>query len=141
RPGPGVRPRGPGTAAPPADTIRAHVRFTLQPVDAPPGDPHKLARTLEHIGGDRLLLFSTDFPHWHFDGDAVLPQSLPEAIMRKMMVKNPLDTYPRLRAADPAAPTSQSDEPVEAPPSLRSSPRRRGPLRSGPGGPSAPRPA
>ena len=27
----------------------------------------------EHIGSDRMLLFSTDYPHWHFDGDEVLP--------------------------------------------------------------------
>ena len=37
-----------------------------------------LPRTLEHIGSDRMLLFSTDYPHWHFDGDDVLPDGLPD---------------------------------------------------------------
>ena len=112
----GVRAEVPWIDRPPADIIRDHVRFTLQPVDAPPDDPHKLACTLEHMGSDgssdRLLLFSTDFPHWHFDGDAVLPQGLPESIMRKMLVENPLDTYPRLRAADGGAPPSRTEEAV-----------------------------
>ena len=35
-----------------------------------------LARTLEHIGSDDMLLFSTDYPHWHFDGEDVLPDGL-----------------------------------------------------------------
>jgi predicted TIM-barrel fold metal-dependent hydrolase len=93
----GVRPEVPWVDRPPADIIRDHVRFTLQPIDAPPGDAHMLTRTLEHMGSDRLLLFSTDFPHWHFEGDKVLPDGLPDAILRKMLVENALDTYPRLR--------------------------------------------
>jgi predicted TIM-barrel fold metal-dependent hydrolase len=108
----GVRAEVPWIDRPPADIIREHVRFTLQPVDAPAGDPHKLARTLEHMGSDRLLLFSTDFPHWHFEGNEVLPNGLPEAIMRKMLVENPLDTYPRLRATDAAAPSQRTEETI-----------------------------
>ena len=40
------------------------------------GDAERLARTLDHIGSDRMLLFSTDYPHWHFDGEDVLPDGL-----------------------------------------------------------------
>src|SRR5215470_4402283 len=108
----GVRAEVPWIDRPPADIIREHVRFTLQPVDAPPGDPQKLARTLAHIGSDDLLLFSTDFPHWHFEGNEVLPDGLPEAILRKMLVDNPLATYPRLGAADDAARASRTEEKV-----------------------------
>src|SRR5262247_1761572 len=61
------------------------------------GAPDVLARTFEHIGSDRVLLFSTDYPHWHFDGDDVLPEGLPDAAIRKLMIDNPLETYPRLR--------------------------------------------
>ena len=49
----GVRAEVPWVDRPPADIIRDHVRFTLQPIDAPSGDAHKLTRTLEHMGGDR----------------------------------------------------------------------------------------
>src|SRR5262249_834656 len=63
----GGRPEVPWIDRPPADIFRDHVRVSLQPADAPAGDPQVLAQTIAHMGGDRMLLFSTDFPHWHFD--------------------------------------------------------------------------
>jgi predicted TIM-barrel fold metal-dependent hydrolase len=96
----GVRAEVPWVDRAPAEIVADHVRFTLQPVDAPAKDPAVLQRTLEHIGCDRLLLFSTDYPHWHFDGDDALPDGLAEDTIRKMLIDNPLETYPRLR--DPA---------------------------------------
>jgi uncharacterized protein len=93
----GVRPEVPWIDRPPADILRERVRLTLQPVDAPRTDPQKLARTLAHIGSDDILLFSTDYPHWQFDGDDVLPEGMPEEAVRKLLIDNPLATYPRLR--------------------------------------------
>jgi predicted TIM-barrel fold metal-dependent hydrolase len=93
----GIRAEVPWVNRPPADILRAHVRFTLQPVEAP--DAATLARTLEHIGSDEVLLFATDYPHWHFDGEDALPDGLPAETMRRMLVDNPLATYPRLGGA------------------------------------------
>ena len=93
----GIRAEVPWVKRPPADILRAHVRFTLQPVEAP--DAATLARTLEHIGSDEVLLFSTDYPHWHFEGEDALPDGLPAETMRRMLVDNPLATYPRLAGA------------------------------------------
>ena len=107
----GVRAEVPWLDRPPADIIRDHVRFTLTPLDLPKDDPQKLLRTLDHIGADDLLLFSTDYPHWHFDGDEVLPDGLPDAMIRRILVDNPLEAYPRLREATRGAPT-QSKETV-----------------------------
>ena len=73
------------------------MRLTLQPVDAPKGAPGTLLRALEHIGSDRMMLFSTDYPHWHFDGDDVLPDGLSDAAIRRVLIDNPLETYPRLQ--------------------------------------------
>jgi hypothetical protein len=92
----GVRPEVPWIDQSPADIVRERVRFTLQPVDAPGGDSSMLARTLEHVGSDQLLLFSSDYPHWQFEGDDVLPAGLPKDTIRKMLIDNPLATYPRL---------------------------------------------
>jgi predicted TIM-barrel fold metal-dependent hydrolase len=97
----GVRAETPWIDRSPAEIVREHVRFTLQPIDAPRTDPAALARTLEHMGSDRLLLFSTDYPHWQFDGEDALPDGLPGDTIRKLLVDNPLETYPRLR--EPAA--------------------------------------
>ncbi len=48
-----------------------------------------------------MLLFSTDYPHWQFDGEAVLPDGLPAPLLQKILVDNPLATYPRLRETAP----------------------------------------
>jgi predicted TIM-barrel fold metal-dependent hydrolase len=93
----GVRPEVPWLDRPPAEIIREHVRFTLQPVDAPANDPERLKRTLDHLGSDQMLLFSTDYPHWQFDGDEVLPDGLSDETLRKLLIDNPLETYRRLR--------------------------------------------
>jgi predicted TIM-barrel fold metal-dependent hydrolase len=95
----GVRPEVPWLDRPPAEIIREHVRFTLQPVDAPANEPDLLRRTLDHLGSDQMLLFSTDYPHWQFDGDEVLPDGLSDETLRKLLIDNPLETYPRLRDA------------------------------------------
>ncbi len=93
----GVRSEVPWIDRPPAEIIRDHVRLTLQPVDMPKFDPRMLSRTLEHIGTDRMLLFSTDYPHWQFDGEDVLPDGFPDDAVRKLLIDNALETYPRLR--------------------------------------------
>jgi predicted TIM-barrel fold metal-dependent hydrolase len=67
----------------------------LQPADAPP-QRQQFERLIEHMGSDKLLLFSTDYPHWQFDGEEALPDGLPEAMIRKILLDNPRETYPRL---------------------------------------------
>jgi uncharacterized protein len=93
----GARTEVPWLDRPPADIVRDHVRFTLQPLDVPNADV--LNRVMDHMRSDALILFSTDYPHWHFDGDDALPDGLSGAMMQKILVDNPLATYPRLRAA------------------------------------------
>ncbi|HVV94681.1 MAG TPA: amidohydrolase family protein [Hyphomicrobiales bacterium] len=110
----GVRHEVPWLDEPPADIVRRHVRFTLQPLDLPKGEAGAaLLRTLEHVGSDEFLLFSTDYPHWHFDGEDVLPDGLPPALVRKILFDNPRATYPRLgESADAGGGARQSEETV-----------------------------
>jgi predicted TIM-barrel fold metal-dependent hydrolase len=79
----------------PAEIIRDHVRLTLQPIDAPP-DGDTLLRVIDHLGSDEMLLYSSDYPHWQFEGDAAIPGWIPEELRRKIMIDNPNLTYPRL---------------------------------------------
>ena len=44
-----------------------------------------------------MLLFSTDYPHWQFEGDDVLPEGLSGEAVRRILIDNPLETYPRLQ--------------------------------------------
>ncbi len=91
----GVRSEVPWLERLPTEVVREHVRLTLQPFDAPPTEPQVVA-VLEQLGSERMLLFSTDYPHWHFDGDDALPAGLPADLARKICVDNPLETYQRL---------------------------------------------
>ncbi len=91
----GLRSEAPWMKRSPGEYVRDHVRLTLQPFDAPASD--EVERILEHIDSDEMLLFSSDFPHWHFDGDAVLPEGLSDSLVRRLCVDNPLATYPRLK--------------------------------------------
>ncbi len=94
----GVRAEVPWLKRPPSEYLREHVRLTLQPFDAPP-TPAQVERVIEEIGSDELLLFSTDYPHWHFDGADAVPDALSEALVRKILVENPMSTYSRLADA------------------------------------------
>jgi hypothetical protein len=92
----GVRAEVPWVKTAPSQIIRDHVRLTLQPIDAPDqaAQIEELANTLD---SDELFLFSTDYPHWQFEGTQAIPAGLDPALARKIMVDNPLRTYARLR--------------------------------------------
>ena len=92
----GLRSEVPWVSDPPISIVRERVRLTMQPMDAP-DQPALLARLIEHIGSDEMLLFATDYPHWQFDGADALPPGLEAGLARKMMVDNPLRTYSRLK--------------------------------------------
>jgi predicted TIM-barrel fold metal-dependent hydrolase len=84
----GLRREIPWVKRLPSDYIRQHIRLTLQPLDAPP-EPRRLEQILEQLDSDELLLFSTDYPHWHFDTpeEALLRELSPE-LERKIMWEN-----------------------------------------------------
>ena len=92
----GVRMETPWVDRAPLEIVRSNIRFSLQPVDAPP-DPATLNRLFDHMQSDELLLFSTDYPHWQFDGDEVLPEGISQDLVRKIMIDNPHATYSRLK--------------------------------------------
>ncbi len=98
----GVRQEAPWLDRMPAEVLRERVRLSLQPVDAPP-DGAMLKRVLAHIDCDDMLLFSSDYPHAQFKGLEILPDGLPDNLIRKIMIENPIASYPRLQAEFAAA--------------------------------------
>ena len=78
----------PWVKRPPSAYIRDHVRFTVQPVDAP-ATQQLLLDVIDQIGSDALLLFATDYPHRHVSepAESVLP-GLPEALASKVWGEN-----------------------------------------------------
>jgi len=80
---------------PPNEIVRDQVRFSLQPFDGATGhaDTEKL---FEHLGSDDFILFSTDYPHWQFDGLNAIPDGVPQSMLQKILIDNPRQTYTRL---------------------------------------------
>jgi predicted TIM-barrel fold metal-dependent hydrolase len=97
----GVRAEIPWVTRPPSEIVRDNLRFTVQPIDAA-DERETILRLADHLKSDELFLFSTDYPHWQFDGDAALPSGVPDAMFRKIISENALATYPRLSKADRA---------------------------------------
>ncbi len=83
-----LRRETPWVRRPPSDYVREHVRLTVQPIDAPPDSEH-LLEVIGQLESEDLLMFSTDYPHWHFDSAAAaVPQGLSDHVMAKILTEN-----------------------------------------------------
>jgi len=80
----GLRREVPWNTQLPSAYIHERMRLSLQPIDAPP-DPRHLVQLIEQLGSDELLMYASDYPHWHEDS---LPAELPEATRRKILHDN-----------------------------------------------------
>jgi uncharacterized protein len=96
----GVRSEVPWLERPPSDYVRDHVRLTLQPFDGPTLSGRdaglEMARLIGHLPSEDMVMFSTDFPHWQFDGADMLPAGLPDELAGKIISGNARATYARL---------------------------------------------
>ncbi len=89
----GLRSLTPWVKRPPSDYIREHIRLTLQPIDAPPTSG-ELLQIISQLDSEDLLMFSTDYPHWHFDTlEEAFPANLPTSIARKILSENAREFY------------------------------------------------
>jgi predicted TIM-barrel fold metal-dependent hydrolase len=65
-----------------------NIRLTLQPFDGPM-DSQATLEIIDQMGTEDLLMFSTDYPHWHFDSpDQALPEGLPSSLVQKIQTEN-----------------------------------------------------
>lgn len=84
----GLRREVPWSRRLPSEYIREHVRLTVQPLDGPP-ERANLLKVIEQLESDDMLLFATDYPHWHFDTpEEAVPAAMPEQLARKVMAEN-----------------------------------------------------
>ena len=89
----GLRGLTPWVKQPPSAYIRQHMRMTLQPIDAPP-TAEELLQIVGQLDSEDLLMFSTDYPHWHFDSpEAAFPANLPKGLARKILSENARTFY------------------------------------------------
>ena len=84
----GLRSNTPWVRRPPSDYIRQHIRLTVQPLGAPP-DPRYITQTIEQLESDTMLMFATDYPHWHYDREEeAWPVALSEPLNANIWSEN-----------------------------------------------------
>ncbi len=64
-----LRSDTPWVRRPPSEYVSDHVRLGTQPLERPDHDEH-LRQLLEMMDAERVLMFSSDYPHWDFDSPA-----------------------------------------------------------------------
>lgn len=83
----GLRREVPWVRRPPSAYVREHVRFTLQPLDLPP-EPALVAQLFDQLESPDLVMFATDYPHWHDAAPEEALNVVPEAMRAKVMAEN-----------------------------------------------------
>lgn len=96
--------RGPenGVKRKPSEYVKEHIFFTTQPLDFPE-DKLELTNALEWMEADKIMLFSSDYPHFTFDEPRWLVKHLPLHMREKIMFQNAIDLF-HLPSTVPALP-------------------------------------
>ncbi|GAA1679694.1 amidohydrolase family protein [Microbacterium lacus] len=87
----GLRREVPWLDRPPLHIMRDHFRFSTAPIDA--GPPELMAKALQWIGNDDMLMFATDYPHRHDDDIAGFLSLLSAEARAKVMAENAREWY------------------------------------------------
>jgi uncharacterized protein len=84
----GLRSDTPWVKRLPSDYMRDHFRLTTQPIDAPP-NAAQFTQIIQHLDSEEMLLFASDYPHWHFDTvEEAFPLHLPDSLAQKIRHEN-----------------------------------------------------
>jgi uncharacterized protein len=76
----------------PSEYMRDHVRFSTQPLEVP-RNPQDLVTLLSLVGGDQILMFATDYPHWDFDNPQQALRGFPQEWNRRIFWDNAWEFY------------------------------------------------
>ena len=87
----GLRRELPWLKRPPLDVLREHMRFSVAPTDV--DTQEHLEQTLRWLGSEDLLLYASDYPHYHEDQVATLLAAMPTSAQAKMMAGNACEWY------------------------------------------------
>lgn len=73
--------------------LHSHIRFTTQPLEEPARAKHDAAmwELLESVGMEKMLMFSTDYPHWDTDSPHIVLRRLPEHYRDSVAYQNAME--------------------------------------------------
>jgi uncharacterized protein len=87
-----LRREVPWVRRPPSEYVPDHMRFGTQPLERPDDDGH-LLQLFEMMDAERLLMFSSDYPHWDFDSPARAFPQLGERLREAIFSRNARALY------------------------------------------------
>ncbi len=76
----------------PSEYLEDHVRFTTQPLDEPDDRKH-LSQVIDMLPSDKLLMFSSDYPHWDFDNPTRVFSEFPADLKSRIFAENAREFY------------------------------------------------
>lgn len=90
-----LRQEVPWVDRPPSSLIRAHVLLSVAPFDAAPDwGREQVERCLAQLGSAGMLLYASDYPHWHHgDGATMLLEQLSPAERAQVLGGNAVRLY------------------------------------------------
>jgi uncharacterized protein len=90
----GLRHQTPWVKRLPSEYVWDHIRFASQPMDEPE-PPSDLLNLVRWMGGERTLMFATDYPHWDWDDPAQSFRTFPPDLRRRIFWENAVETFGR----------------------------------------------
>lgn len=88
----GLRQEVPWVKRKPSEYAAEHVRLTTQPLEEP-DNPRHLLQMLEMFPAEKMLMFSSDYPHWDFDNPRTILNSLPTKMKKRIFYQNAQELY------------------------------------------------
>ncbi|MBW3622490.1 MAG: amidohydrolase family protein [Armatimonadetes bacterium] len=101
-----LRQTTPWLDRPPSEIVQEHIRLTTQPLEEPEEGEH-FHRILEMFDAARMLMFSTDFPHWDGDVPDFAARAFPPELRDRVMSETARELY-RLSAARETPPLREA---------------------------------
>jgi len=87
-----LRQTTPWLDRPPSQIVTEHVLLTTQPIEES-NPPEHFHRMLEMFDAGRMLMFSSDFPHWDGDTPEFVARALPPALRPRVMSETARELY------------------------------------------------
>lgn len=87
-----LRMTAPWLDRPPSEIAADHVLLTTQPIEESPNPDH-VRQVMRMFPSDRMVLFSTDFPHWDGDTPDFTAASFPPEVRARVMGLTACEVY------------------------------------------------
>jgi predicted TIM-barrel fold metal-dependent hydrolase len=87
-----LRQTTPWLTGPPSEYVQEHVLLTTQPMEEP-DNPEHLRQILRMFDAGRMLMFSSDFPHWDGDTPDFVGRGIPPELRSRVMSETARELY------------------------------------------------